>query len=43
MSGTILKNVSIFSFTRVSSKSNLKYADNSRAMKTNIVDEPAVQ
>lgn len=44
MSSTILKNVSIFfSFNRVSSKSNLKYADNSRAMKTNIVDEPAIQ
>lgn len=43
MSSTILKNVSIFSFNRVSSKSNLKYADNSRAMKANIVDEPAVQ
>lgn len=33
MSSAILKHVSIFSFNHVSSKSNLKYADNSGAMK----------
>lgn len=43
MSSAMLKHVSIFSFDHVSSKSNLKYADNREAMKTNILDEPAVQ
>lgn len=43
MSSAILRHVSIFSFNHVSSKSNLKYADNSGATKTNILDEPAIQ
>lgn len=43
MSSVISKYVSIFSFNHVSSKSNLKYADNSGAMKTNILDKLAIQ
>lgn len=43
MSSAILKHVSIFSFNQVSSKSNLKYADNGGVMKTNILDEPAAR